>query len=155
MDLVIQRLWVRAPGRAVFVSLIPWARNFTLLAPWSDSHVKPWVPCTNRLLHGVCMLCKYLYHWLIGCENLSKISCVRGPAFSSEGGGSQKSEETRHFFSWPPYPRTENLMTPLSTQPIILWPPPQHVEGIRINLMKFDIEYCRGGNSLFWQFLHS
>ena len=35
-----------SPRRA-HVSLFPWARNFTLIAPWFGSHIKPLIPCAN------------------------------------------------------------------------------------------------------------
>ena len=45
-----QTLNTEVPGsspRRAHVSLFPWARNFTLIAPWFGSHVKPLVPCAN------------------------------------------------------------------------------------------------------------
>ena len=53
------------------VSLFPWARNFTLIAPWFGSHVKPLVPSPvwidsfmgHAFLASTCKLIDWLIDW--------------------------------------------------------------------------------------------
>ena len=67
-------------------------------------------------------------------------SQLRGLAFSSEEGGSQKNGWTRQFFLDPPYPRAANFMTPLPIPPMILWPPNTHYrnENITVKMHLFN-----------------